>query len=79
MPPLVIFKGKSVQQQWFSLKLKGYKDWKFDSTENRWTSDTITLEWLKTVFIPQIVLYDPKEPRLLILDSYKSHETTEFI
>ena len=24
--PLVIFKGKSVQQQWFSLKLKSYKD-----------------------------------------------------
>ena len=68
-----------MQQQWFSLKLEGYKDWKFDSTENGWTSDATTLEWLKTVFIPQIAPRDPKEPRLLILDGYKSHETIEFI
>jgi 4-hydroxybenzoate polyprenyltransferase len=33
--PLVIFKGKSVQQQWFSLQLQGYKGWKFESTDNR--------------------------------------------
>jgi 4-hydroxybenzoate polyprenyltransferase len=49
---LVIFKGKSVQQQWFSLQLQGYKGWKFESTDNRWTTDATALEWLKTVFIP---------------------------
>jgi 4-hydroxybenzoate polyprenyltransferase len=32
---LVIFKGKSVQQQWFFLQLQGYKGWKFKSTDNR--------------------------------------------
>lgn len=33
-PPLVIFKGKSVQQQWFSTDLDLYKDWEFTATEN---------------------------------------------
>jgi hypothetical protein len=50
--PLVIFKGKSVQQQWFSFQLQSYKGWKFDATENGGTSDATALEWLKTVFIP---------------------------
>jgi hypothetical protein len=31
------------------------------------------------VFIPQTVLHDPSEARLLVLDSHGSHETTEFI
>ena len=77
--PLIIFKGKSVQQQQFSLKLKGYKGWKIDATDNRWTSDATALEQLKRVFIPQSASHDLKEPRLLILDGYRSHETTEFM
>jgi hypothetical protein len=32
---LVIFKGKSVQQQWFFFQLQSYKGWKFNTTENR--------------------------------------------
>jgi hypothetical protein len=37
------------------------------------------LEQLKRVFIPQTVPRDPREPCLLILDSYRSYKTTEFI
>jgi 4-hydroxybenzoate polyprenyltransferase len=77
--PLVIFKGKSVQQQWFSFQLQSYQGWKFDATENGWTSDATALEWLKTVFIPQSAPRDPKEPCLLILDGHGSHETTDFM
>jgi hypothetical protein len=40
---LVIFKGKSVQQQWFSMDLRDYKGWKFEATDNRWTTDDTTL------------------------------------
>ena len=32
--PLVIFKGKSVQQQWFNTILKQFKDWEFTATNN---------------------------------------------
>ncbi|KAF4475427.1 hypothetical protein CGGC5_v015994 [Colletotrichum fructicola Nara gc5] len=38
LPPLVIYKGKSVQQQWFPLDLTPYESWKFTATENGWTS-----------------------------------------
>ena len=61
------------------MKLDDYKGWNFDTTDNRWTSNVITMEWLKRVFIPQTAPRDPKEPCLLILDGYRSYETTEFI
>jgi 4-hydroxybenzoate polyprenyltransferase len=77
--PLVIYKGKSVQQQWFGLELKDYKGWKFHATDNGWTTDATALEWLLTVFIPQSAPRDPKDHRLLILDGHGSHETTEFM
>jgi len=34
LQPLVIFKGKSVQQQWFPKDLSSYKEWLFTATEN---------------------------------------------
>ncbi|KAJ8063551.1 hypothetical protein OCU04_007423 [Sclerotinia nivalis] len=52
LSPLVIFKGKSVQQQWFPTTLDTFKDWQFTATENGWTSDNTALEWLEKVFIP---------------------------
>ena len=77
--PLVIFKGKLVQQQWFPFKLDQYKGWKFNASENGWTSEVINVEWLKTVFIPQTAPRDPLEARLLILDGHSSHEILEFM
>lgn len=43
--PLVISKGKSVQQQWFPMGLKAYKGWKFTATDNGWTSNDTALEY----------------------------------
>lgn len=79
LPPLVIYKGKSVQQQWFPLDLTPFDSWRFTATDNGWTSDPTALEWLKGVFIPFTQPYDPHEARLLILDGHGSHETTEFM
>jgi len=42
--PLVIFKGKSVQQQWFETTLKEFKGWQFTVTENSWTIDSTAVE-----------------------------------
>jgi len=47
-----MFKGQSVQQQWFPIRLKEYKGWEFTATENGWTSDATALEWLQKVFLP---------------------------
>ncbi|KZL70098.1 transposase [Colletotrichum incanum] len=32
--PLVIYKGKTVQQQWFPLDFSPYNRWEFTATEN---------------------------------------------
>jgi hypothetical protein len=61
--PLVIFKGKSVQQQWFPQDLSTYKEWLFTATDNAWTSDSTAIEWLEKIFLPQT---STLEPRLLI-------------
>jgi 4-hydroxybenzoate polyprenyltransferase len=74
--PLVIFKGKSVQQQWYPQDLSPYKGWEFTATDNAWTSDSTAVEWLEKVFLPQTYTL---EPRLLILDGHGSHETTDFM
>ncbi|KAF7524655.1 hypothetical protein G7054_g11351 [Neopestalotiopsis clavispora] len=79
LPPLVIYKGKSVQQQWFPLDLTPFRSWRFTASENGWTSNPIAVEWLEKVFIPSTQPADPQEARLLILDGHGSHETTEFM
>ena len=72
----MIFKGKTVQQQWFPQDLTLYKGWQFTATENGWTIDSTAIEWLQKVFLPQT---DTLEPRLLILDGHRSHETIDFM
>ena len=76
LPSLVIFKGKSVQQQWFPKDLQPYKGWEFTATDNARTSDATAIEWLQKIFLPRTSTF---EPRLLILDGHGSHETTEFM
>lgn len=44
LPPLVIFKGKSVQQQWFPRDLSPFTDWQFTATENGWTTNDTAVE-----------------------------------
>ncbi|KAM4064018.1 DDE superfamily endonuclease [Hirsutella rhossiliensis] len=66
LPPPVIFKGKSVQQQWFPEDLSTFSDWQFTATKNGWTSDQTAVEWLEKVFIPRTQPPDPSERRLLV-------------
>jgi 4-hydroxybenzoate polyprenyltransferase len=77
--PLVIFKGKSVQQQWFPLDLKPFKDWQFTATDNGWTNNAVAVEWLEKIFIPETQPDDPSEYRLLILDGHGSHTSDDFM
>ena len=76
---MVIYKGKSVQQQWFPTNLDKFSRWHFTATENGWATDSTAQEWPEKVFIPSTALPDPQEPRLLVLDAHGSHETTEFM
>ncbi|KZL67851.1 transposase [Colletotrichum tofieldiae] len=80
--PLIIYKGRTVQQQWFPLDLGPYEGWQFTATENGWTTDDTAVEWLQKVFIPQTIpqtASQGKEARLLVVDGHGSHTTTEFM
>ncbi|KAK8869161.1 transposase [Apiospora arundinis] len=79
IPPLVIYKGKSVQEQWFPQELGEFKGWKFDASNKGWTNDEIAVKWLEDVFIPETAPNDPKDARLLILDGHGSHTTDDFM
>jgi 4-hydroxybenzoate polyprenyltransferase len=79
LPPLVMFKGKSVQQQWFPEDLTPFEGWEFTATDNGWTTDKTAVEWLEKIFIPLTQPSRPQEKRLLILDGHGSHETTDFM
>jgi hypothetical protein len=78
LQPLLIFKGKSVQKQWFIASET--PDWKYTASPNAYTSTEIGLSWLRDIFIPQSGQnLQPGEWRLLILDGAKSYTTDEFM
>lgn len=81
MPPLVIFKGKSVQKHWFPSSLDRFKDWQFTASENGWTSNPCATEWLLKVFIPctQHLADSLNSGRILVLDGHGSHCTLDFL
>ena len=54
LDPLVIFKAKSIQDQWFKREfLVKHPSWEVTFSENGWTSNNIAVEWLEKVFLPQ--------------------------
>ena len=80
LPPLVIFKGLSVQQQWFVFLPDGdFDDWCFEASPAGWTSNSIALRWLKQVFLPLTQPEDPNQWRHLILDGHATHCTEDFM
>lgn len=75
VPPCIIFKGKAYIEGWFdSLP----KDWRFEVSQNDWTTDEIGLPWLEKLFIPATSARTKGKYRLLILDGHGSHLTPQF-
>lgn len=75
--PLIIFKGASVQVQWFPAE--DTPDWFYTHSENGWTSNQLGVDWLQRIFIPQTTPSDPTAYRILICDGHGSHATIEFM
>jgi len=71
----VIFKGKNLQSTWFPAIIP---DWLYTTSENGWTSNTIGLEWLQRIFLPETAPLDDRW-RMLILDGHGSHINLEFL
>jgi 4-hydroxybenzoate polyprenyltransferase len=77
--PLIIFMGKSIQQQWFPIALEDHDGWQFTATKKGWMEERIAIEWVRRVFIPQTAPTDPSEWRLLIIDGHHTHTTIDFM
>jgi hypothetical protein len=71
----VIFKGQVAIAGWFDNLLK---DWRFEVSNNGWTTDEIGLYWLQKLFIPFTNSRVWGWYRLLILDGHASHLTPQF-
>jgi len=80
LDPLVIFKAKSIQEQWFKRDfLEKHPNWQVTFSENGWTSNSIAVEWLNKVFLPQTKPDEPMNARLLIIDGHGSHTAEDFM
>ncbi|EED15456.1 hypothetical protein TSTA_048960 [Talaromyces stipitatus ATCC 10500] len=76
LPSYIIFKAKKYTRLGWFEDLPD--DWKINISDNRWTTDKIGLEWLKTHFIPLTDGRTLGKYRMLILDDHGSHLTAEF-
>jgi hypothetical protein len=76
LPPLGIFKGKTVVQNWIPATV--INQW-FSANTKGWTSNIHGLEWLKRVFEPITRTKAKGEYRLLICDGHDSHISGSFI
>ena len=74
--PLVIFKGQSLQTDWFTSQ--NVPDWQYTTSPNGWTTDKIAIGWLEHVFNPQTYPAGGGW-RLLLLDGHGSHVSLEFL
>lgn len=79
LTPLVIFKGKTVQQQWFPESSDFLASWDFTATNKGWTDDETAVKWLEEIFIPQTTPAKAGDKRLLIVDGHGSHTTDNFM
>jgi hypothetical protein len=76
LPPLLIFKAKYTNTAWIPASTP--ENWRFSTSNSRWTSDSHAYEWLTTLFEPETRRNDRKR-RLLLLDRHGSHLTARFI
>jgi hypothetical protein len=77
VPPLIIFKSKHNQAEWYTDPILPL-DWSITHSPNGRTSDELRLQWLEKVFEPFTRPLTVGAYRLLILDGHSSHLTPGF-
>jgi hypothetical protein len=76
VPPFLVFKGKWHLASWY--EKENFPDgWRTAVSENGWTTNEVTLEWLKH-FEKFTRTKTIGKYRLLVLDGYKSHHSVKF-
>ena len=77
LPPLLIFKGESINTRW--INERSPEGWFFATSRNGWTSNDLGFAWLKNVFEPFTREKAAGRRRLLIADGHGSHIQGKFI
>lgn len=77
VPPLIIFKSKHNQAEWYTDPILP-PDWSITHSPKGWTSDGLGLQWLEKIFEPFTRPLTVGGYRLLLLDGHSSHLTPEF-
>ena len=73
----MIFEGKVHQSTWYRT-IGIPNDWTISLSENGWINDDLGYKWLVEVFDKYTKNRVVDKYRLLLLDDYKSHFTSEF-
>jgi len=73
VPPLIIFKGEKLSQQWIPASI--HNDWRLGCNTEGWTSNEHGIQWLRSCFEPMTREKANGNYRLLIFDGHDSHIT----
>jgi len=79
IPPLIIFKGTSLNQDYIPRDHALTDDWKFAFNTKGWTSNAHGFEWLQRCFEPSTYAKANGQWRLLVCDGHDSHMTARFV
>jgi hypothetical protein len=75
-PPLVIYKGKSVWDEWVAEEKDSFPGTSYAATKKEWIESVVFQNYLERTLIPNF----PKErPMFLIYDGHSTHVTVEVI
>jgi hypothetical protein len=75
LPPTIIFKAKVFISAWCSIVPD---NWRFEVSNNGWTTDQIGISWLENSFIPYVKKRQHGAWSLLVMDGHGSHLTPQF-
>jgi hypothetical protein len=75
LSPTIIFKAKVLMSAWFSTVPN---DWRFEVSDNGWTTDQIGISWLENCFIQYVTKRRHGAWSLLVMDGHGSHLTPQF-
>jgi hypothetical protein len=80
LPPALIYQGTSgIQSSWVDDLVAEQEEIFVSHSPSGWTNNDIGLTWLEQVFYRFTKAKARRDYRLLILDGYGSHVTTDFI
>lgn len=79
LAPMIIFKGKYHQQDWYQDAENYPKDWLLATLPKGWTDSRLAIIWLTQLFGPSTQPSNSNDYQLLIIDAHNSHITCEFI